>query len=362
VVGAERRNVGNFYRSVSCTTHGARTFRQRAIGFVTASQPEKWMEASSDFDEALWLILDEISVSVFDASTESKMLEMLAESISSFVGENFRGGYVLLKTSTAGDRSSSHEVSTSLLDHILRHTSRLVPAGSIIIADGPANSIPYESECKRLGWQDLIGDLGVAVVDLNVGPAREVVANWPVSSCYLDADLVINLTKAKTHRRFGVSLAEKSLLGTLSGGSLGYPKLKGRHALTTWLLRHIYASSPPILSIIDGINGIEGEGPLAGIPTKSHFLAYGVGCLAPDLRATIEMGFDPALVPLFHRPLKPSSRLLQPDWKNLRRTDVDFLPSASSSWLYHSLRRSRRREIIYQRLMKGAQECWPAAT
>jgi hypothetical protein len=67
-------------------------------------------------------------------------------------------------------------------------------------------------------------------------------------------------------------------------------------------------------------------------------------------------------VPLFHRPLQPSLQSLKPDWKSLRMTGIDFLPSISSSWLHHSLHRSGRREIIYQRLMKGARECWPAMT
>jgi len=276
------------------------------------------------------------------------------------VEEHFRGGHVIVKTSTAGRRSPEHEVSTPLLGSVLELVLRLAPRGSIFLADGPSFEIAYDDECKRLGWSDLVESTGISLNDLNRGPTIEIAPGWPISRVYAEADLVINLTKAKTHRRFGVSLAEKSLLGVLSGGELGYPKLAGRHSQAVWLLRQIADCSPPIFSIIDGFCGIEGEGPLNGIASRSDFLTFGPGCLGPDIRATVEMGFDPALTPIFHRPYHTAPADHSLVWQEMRTSRVNYRPPISCRWLYRSLRQGpRRRNAIYRALLVGAKESWP---
>jgi uncharacterized protein (DUF362 family) len=113
--------------------------------------------------------------------------------------------------------------------------------------------------------------------------------------------------------------------------------------------------SPPIYSIIDGSGGIEGEGPLAGDVVCSSFMVFGSGCVAPDLRATIEMGFDPALVPMHHRPVSRATELPQRTWSDLRTTFVDFLPSRSCAWLYRSLKSHRHRNARFAALAEGAR-------
>jgi uncharacterized protein (DUF362 family) len=268
---------------------------------------------------------------------------------------------VLVKTSTAGNRSKDHEFSTELLLEIFHTIIEIIPATQVILGDGPAHQISYQDECRRLGWESLASDLKIRILDLNNDPPVEDISDWPISGTYRSADLIINLTKAKTHRRFGVSLAEKSLLGVLSGAKLGYPKLLGRHNCAVWLLQQIQAHSPPIFSVIDGISGIQGEGPLNGYPARSHFLVYGVGCQAPDTLGCVEMGFDPALIPLFHRPYDKMRSDPPCAWREVRRTNVDYVPSASCPWLYRSLRyRPRRRAAAYVHLSKGAQQNWPS--
>jgi uncharacterized protein (DUF362 family) len=114
--------------------------------------------------------------------------------------------------------------------------------------------------------------------------------------------------------------------------------------------------SPPIYSIIDGFAGIEGEGPLSGDVAPSHFVVFGAGCVAADLRATIEMGFDPALVPMYHRPVSRSTELPEHGWSDLRTTFVDFLPPRSCAWLYRSLEgNGRRRHARFAALARGAR-------
>jgi uncharacterized protein (DUF362 family) len=322
----------------------------------------RWCATHQEFDDALWAQVDRDRPVTRDTRGDTLDWISLRETLSSFIGQHFRGGLVMVKTSTAGRRSSDHEVAAPLLDWVLRSVVALVPRHSVVLADGPAERISYEHECRRFGWDAQAADKGVSLLDLNNDAAVELVRDWPISKTYATADLVINLTKAKTHRRFGVSLAEKSLLGVLSGAELDFPKLRGAHDKAIWLLGELRRYSPPIFSVIDGFAAIQGEGPLDGRPSRSHFLIYGPGCVGPDIRATVEMGFDPVLTPAFHRPYAEAVGG-HPSWAASRITDVDLVPSRSCRWLYRSLRlRADQRAAWYERLREGARSCWPGVS
>lgn len=285
--------------------------------------------------------------------------------LKDFLSRHLSEGTILVKTSTAGGgRSSDHEVSRSLLQRTLLLVAEAAPKADLILGDGPAFRADYREECERFGWDTLARSVDASICDLNLTPSREIAPGWPVSSVFLDADVVISLARAKTHRRFGVSLAEKAMLGALSGDKLGYPKLKSLHHYVPLLVELIARSGPPIFAIVDGAPGIEGEGPLEGDSTTSHFIGFGENLLGIDLRVCVEMGFDPILVPSFLRPLPVWKRVPRRGmafWQDLRVTDVDFLPSKSCAWLYRSLRTANNRDNNFRTLMGAARRHWPLA-
>ncbi len=229
---------------------------------------------------------------------------------------------VLVKTSTVGGRSASHEVTPHLLNEILETVLQAVAVRSVLLCDGPVYG-NYLVECDRLGWTAATRRLDIKVLDLNEQPSDScILGGYPVADAFLQADAVVNVVKVKTHRRFGVSLAEKSLLGVLGNrGRRDEPKIR-RHTDVPWLLAALIHRSPPAFSILDGRRGIEGNGPLRGIPTASRFLVHGTGYTGPDLRASVEMGFDPVLVPLFLRPRESSrsTASMRASWRDLRVT------------------------------------------
>jgi uncharacterized protein (DUF362 family) len=273
-----------------------------------------------------------------------------------------RSGFVLVKTSTVGARPRTHEIEPSLLRFVLSAVCEQVSADRVILGDGPGLAEPYEEECRRLGYGPIVNELGIKVLDLNFDEPVTFREEWPVSRSFLSADAIINLTRAKTHRRFGVSLAAKSLLGVLSGSILGRPKLAGNHKSVPLLVYQLSQSSPPAFSIIDGNQGIEGEGPLGGSPTNSHFLVSGPGYYSPDVRAAVEMGFDPALVPGFLRPRPTRVEDVSPiRWSEFRVTNTDFLPALSCSWLYRSLYNTKKRERRFGNLTRGFSDCYSSS-
>jgi uncharacterized protein (DUF362 family) len=57
------------------------------------------------------------------------------------------------------------------------------------------------------------------------------------------------------------------------------------------------ATIRPALAIIDGIIGMEGDGPLMGTPKRANLLVMGTNLPAVDATAARLMGFDPMRIP-----------------------------------------------------------------
>lgn len=110
-----------------------------------------------------------------------------------------------------------------------------------------------------------------------------------------NVDLVINFAKLKTHGLTHVTLCTKNLYGCIPGRLKEklhkvYPGAKEFSAL----LNRLEMQIKPKLCLIDGIIGLEGEGPGAsGIPINSGVLITGTSCGPTDIVATELMGFKP---------------------------------------------------------------------
>jgi uncharacterized protein (DUF362 family) len=319
-----------------------------------------WAETPSEFDAFASRNESVISSrSVLTSHAEALPREAI-ERLHSFLQRHSTGGPVLLKTSTTGDRPLSHEVSAELLASVVSVTLQHVTADRVKLADGPVYAT-YLDECVRAGWADICRQHNIQILDLNF-TNTVLIDQWPVASDFVNASAIINLTRAKTHRRSGVSLGLKSLVGVLSGQELGFPKLAGRHRLLPQLLLALELACPPVFTIIDGREGIEGEGPMNGQTTASQFMVFGDGLIGPDIRAAVEMGFDPALVPGFFRPwtreLAPVAESLELPWAKHRIDRIDYLPALSCSWLYRSLSKTTQRTRRYRHLLSGVRACW----
>jgi uncharacterized protein (DUF362 family) len=325
------------------------------VGGAVATSCSAWPSSPASADHLLWVESEAERSFVLDTDREPAW-EVLAPRLEAFLVRCPLQEPLLIKTSTTGDRAPDSEISPALLRHVLHLAVSHLGRDRVVLGDGPAYARDYRAECQRLGYGLLLAETGVAVLDLNHDAAVDIAPGWPVSRTFLEAGGVLNLCRAKTHRRFGVSLSGKSLLGVLSG--LGYPKLIGRHRAVPWLLAELEHRAPPIFSVIEGNPGVDGEGPLRARPNDSHFLVCGEGCYGPDVRATVEMGFDPVLVPGLIRPGRRDYPERAVDWTGLRRTSTDFLPPAACSWLYRSLRGRRRREEEFRVLWEGVRSRW----
>ena len=81
-----------------------------------------------------------------------------------------------------------------------------------------------------------------------------------------EADLIVSLPKMKTHHWVGVTAAMKNMYGTIPGIKYGWPKNVLHYNGIPETVYDINASLPRTIAIVDGIDCMEGDGPIMGTP------------------------------------------------------------------------------------------------
>jgi uncharacterized protein (DUF362 family) len=109
----------------------------------------------------------------------------------------------------------------------------------------------------------------------------------------LNASLIVSMPKLKTHHWAGVTLSLKNMFGTVPGARYGWPKniLHWRGIENS--IVDINSSLKPHFAIIDGVHGMEGDGPLLGQTVESGVIVMGDNLTAVDATATRVMGLYP---------------------------------------------------------------------
>ena len=108
----------------------------------------------------------------------------------------------------------------------------------------------------------------------------------------LNAEFIINLPKLKTHTLVGYTGAVKNMFGIIAGGKKAYyHKTCGNQKKFSDLLIDIYLARKPDLNIMDGIVGMEGNGPSAGKIKKTGVIIASRSGIALDFVAEKIIGF-----------------------------------------------------------------------
>ena len=106
----------------------------------------------------------------------------------------------------------------------------------------------------------------------------------------LRADLVVSLGKMKTDTTWGAALSMTNLLGLVPGIVYGWPKGDFQNPSALLSLARLFRRS---FAIVDGVVGMEGNGPLLGTPKPAGVLAMGADLASVDATCCRVMGIDP---------------------------------------------------------------------
>ena len=114
-----------------------------------------------------------------------------------------------------------------------------------------------------------------------------------------EVDKVITLAKLKTHTFMGTTGPTKNLFGCIVGMQKAqfHLRLQARREFAGMLI-DLANLLKPVLSIVDGVMGMEGNGPRNGRPIHAGVLLAGENCFAVDVVMAEIMGFKPEALPV----------------------------------------------------------------
>lgn len=163
-------------------------------------------------------------------------------------------------------------------------------AREIVVAEGPGHWRNTEYLVEASGLGAVLRQHGVRFVDLNHDEPVAVpnlgrltgLEFLYLARTVVEAEVLISLPKLKTHHWAGVTLSLKNLFGIVPGTCYGWPKNELHWRGIENSIVDIALTRTPDLAIVDGIIGMEGDGPLNGTPVPLGVIVMGIDPVAVD--------------------------------------------------------------------------------
>ena len=169
-----------------------------------------------------------------------------------------------------------------------------------VIGDSPAWA-NITACAKALDIETHLKKLDVPVRQLNK-PVRQQIAgvNVGISSVALDADVIINLPKFKSHQQLAATFAIKNMFGCVSGKWKAYWHFAkgGNETKFCKFLIEIYKHLSPALTIIDAVIAMDGPGPINGRARPLGWIIGGTDPIACEFVCSRLINLDPDSVPI----------------------------------------------------------------
>ena len=179
-------------------------------------------------------------------------------------------------------------------------------AREVRIGEGPGHRRDTYGLADEAGYRKAIPGFDDVFVDLNRDDVSPV-AGFPLaefndqSTVYfphaaLGADLIVSLAKMKTHHWAAATLSMKNLFGLVPGSVYGWPKNILHYVGIPQSIVALNRVFPKTFAIVDGVVGMEGNGPIQGTPKAAGVLVMGRDLVAVDATCCRIMGIDPEKV------------------------------------------------------------------
>lgn len=214
------------------------------------------------------------------------------------------GARVLLKPNLIVPRRAEAAVTTH--PEVVRAVARevLAAGGRPFIADSPAFG-SARGVARACGILAVAQELGIELRDLGRRARSRVIdpgGPFPRVSFgadALEADVIVNLPKIKTHCQMRMSLGLKNLFGAVAGKRKAILHFRNgeSHERFARMLVAVARYLRPALTIEDGIVALERTGPTSGDPRPVGVLVASGDVVAADRAVLALFGLDPESVP-----------------------------------------------------------------
>ena len=232
--------------------------------------------------------------------------------------ELLRGKRVLLKPNMVEPRREIRHMTTH--PAVVRAVAEVFQRweAHVTVGEAPGHVRDTEMALVESGIGEALDDDRLDFADLNYeevgwvknGGRRSKLEGFHFPRSVLEADLIVSLPKLKTHHWVGMTASMKNLYGTLPGIKYGWPKNVLHYAGIPETVADINASLPKTLAVIDGIECMEGDGPIMGTPKQLGLIAISLQPAAVDATCARIMGLDPSRMKYLHLATKTSGEIL----------------------------------------------------
>ncbi len=206
---------------------------------------------------------------------------------------DFQGKKVVLKPNLLAKRAPDMGVTTQPSFVIAASEYFSQKGAEVIIADSPGG-VYHPTILKSLYKVCKMDEATLAELNLNV--ESETVKfddkEFSIIKPLVEADVIVNLARMKTHTLCDMTAAVKNLFGSVPGlvKAEYHAKYPDKKVFSEMLVDLCLANAPQI-NIIDGIIGMEGEGPANGTPIKTGVVIGSANPFAADCLCAKIMGF-----------------------------------------------------------------------
>ncbi|MCD4704246.1 MAG: DUF362 domain-containing protein [Methanosarcinaceae archaeon] len=232
------------------------------------------------------------------------------------------GDRVLLKPNVLAARTADEAVTT--------HPAIISAMCELVMDIG---GIPVVGDCAGITWpgitdealdvsgiRDAASECGAEVISFEIAGFSEVTVPDAVhfhslylSNVPLEADVVISLPKLKTHELTLYTGAVKNMFGVIPLKTRKQAHLLADRDRFGDAVVDIYSVRVPHLAIMDGVVGMEGNGPSHGKPRKVGVVMASYDCVSMDVVASRLIGFEPMSVPTTAAAIRRGFGDLQPE-------------------------------------------------
>jgi uncharacterized protein (DUF362 family) len=233
---------------------------------------------------------------IYDQRIYGTVREMLAQHRL-----EVRGRKILLKPNLVEFEPESTINTHPMLVHAVFEAFQEMGAAEVRIAEGPGHRRNTLDMAEAAGYFHTVPEFEDRFVDLNLDDVAQVhpqrlfsrMKKIYLPHSALGADLMVSIAKMKTHHWVGATLSMKNLFGVVPGGVYGWPKNVLHWAGIDQCIVDLHQMFPRHFAIVDGIVGMEGNGPIQGVPKKAGLLVAGSDPVAVDATCCRIMRIDP---------------------------------------------------------------------
>ncbi|HBT38975.1 MAG: hypothetical protein XD58_0529 [Thermotoga sp. 50_1627] len=225
-------------------------------------------------------------------------VKRLRRSLENFAHLFTPGDSVLVKPNMLSARRPEEAVTThpAILTAVLLFLKDL--KCHAMVADSPASG-SFQRVAEKTGMKDVCAELKVPCFELDqpTTVAGQIYKKINVDRRVFEVDRIINVAKLKTHSQMILTLAVKNTFGCVPGlEKSGWHMRCGTNENFATFLIDLHNLVKPTLNIVDGVVGMEGNGPANGKIKHFGVVALGTNGFVLDFVLCKRLDVDPLLV------------------------------------------------------------------